>query len=94
MKAIEKILKRDDKLLKNEKSWRRARIGSIIFAVLWLFILYVFAKSSSHVLGHEKELLFFVIGWFLFWIILIDWLNLRISHIESIKYYRSKIPNE
>lgn len=84
---IAKIVARDDKLLKNEKSWRRARIGVIILAGIWLFILYIFFKSM-HIL--EKEVLIFIIGWFLFWIVLIDWLNLRIWHIESIKYYRSK----
>jgi hypothetical protein len=88
MKASDKILARDDKLLKNEKSWRRSRIGVVILAVVWLFILYVVLKSS-HVLEQEKEALFFAIGWFLFWIVLIDWINLRIWHIESIKYYRS-----
>ncbi|HQG04827.1 MAG TPA: hypothetical protein PLB76_00995 [Anaerohalosphaeraceae bacterium] len=81
-----KIIARDDKLLKNEKSWRRARIGAIILAGIWLFIVYIFFKSMIL----EKEVLIFSIGWLLFWIVLIDWLNLRIWHIESIKYYRSK----
>jgi hypothetical protein len=71
-----KITARDDKLLKNEKSWRRARIGLIILAGIWLFILCIFFKSMHSL---EKEELIFVIGWFLFWIVLIDWINLRIQ---------------
>ena len=80
--------KRDDKLLKNEKSWRRARIGAAILAVVWLIILNTVFKSFKAQQENEK-ILFFSIGWFLFWIVVIDWLNLRIGHIESITYYRS-----
>lgn len=88
MKDDYKILARDDKLLKNEKSWRRSRIGIIMLAVVWLFILYVILKYSD-VSEQKKEVLFFIIGWFLFWVVLIDWINLRLWHIESIKYYRN-----
>jgi hypothetical protein len=83
------ILNWYDKLLKNEKSWRRARIGAVILAVVWLLILYTVFKSFQ-IQEENEKILFFAIGWFLFWIVVVDWLNLRISHIESIKYYRSK----
>ena len=90
MKDNKKIRAKDDKLLKNEKSWRRARVGAIIFAVLHLSTLYLYKTSESfQELEENKESLLFAIGCFLFWIVVVDWLNLRISHIESIKYYRS-----
>ena len=87
MKNGEKIRKRDDKLLKNEKSWRRARAGAVILAAVWLFVVYEVFKSFQFQEEEEKGL-FITVGWFLFWIVVVDWLNLRIRHIESIKYYR------
>jgi hypothetical protein len=87
MKNAEKIRKRDDKLLKNEKSWRRARVGAVILAVVWLLIVYVLFNSIPFQEEEEKGL-FITIGWLLFWIVIVDWLNLRIRHIDSIKYYR------
>ena len=88
MKTGEKIKKRDDKLVKNEKSWRRARIGVVIPMLVWLLISYTlfdFGETQKN-----KEELFYCIGWALFWIVIFDWLNLRIWHIESIKYYRGQ----
>ncbi len=87
MKTSEKIRKRDDKLVKNEKSWRRARVGVVILVLVWLLILYTL-KSGE--IPENKEGLFSCIGWVLFWIVIFDWLNLRIWHIESIKYYRGQ----
>jgi hypothetical protein len=87
MKTSEKIRKRDDKLVKNEKSWRRARVGVVILVLVWLLILYTL-KSGE--IMENKEGLFSCIGWVLFWIVIFDWLNLRIWHIESIKYYRGQ----
>jgi len=86
MKTSEKIRKRDDKLVKNEKSWRRARVGVVILVLVWLSILYAFKGEIME----NKEGLFSCIGWVLFWIVIFDWLNLRIWHIESIKYYRGQ----
>ena len=90
MKDKNKIQVRDDKLLKNEKSWRRARVGVLIFTVVWLSILYITFKSSS-TSKEEKGVLFFLIGWSLFWMLLFDWLNMKIRHIDSIKCYREMI---
>ena len=87
MNTSEKIRKRDDKLVKNEKSWRRARVAVVILILVWLFILYTL--ESGEIL-ENKEALFSCIGWVLFWIVIFDWLNLRIWHIESIKYYRGQ----
>ena len=88
MKTGEKIRKRDDRLLKNEKSWRRARVGVVILMLVWLLTSYLIFKSGEA--WENKELLFSCIGWTLFWIVIFDWLNLRIWHIESIKYYRGQ----
>ncbi len=88
MKTGEKIERRDDRLVRNEKSWRRARVGTVIFILVWLLISYMFFESGEAL--KDKEVLFSCIGWILFWIVIFDWLNLRIWHIESIKYYRSQ----
>jgi len=88
MKTGEKIEKRDDRLVRNEKSWRRARVGVVIFILVWLLISYMFFESGEA--QENKEILFSCIGWILFWMVLYDWLNLRIWHIESIKYYRGQ----
>jgi hypothetical protein len=87
MKDGNKIQTRDDKLLSKEKTWRRARVVTVILAVVWLLILFV-GFSFSSISGEEKKAFFFWIGWVLFWLLLIDWLNMRIRHIDSIKYYR------
>lgn len=89
MKDKDKIQARDGKLLKNEKSWRRARVGAVFFAVVWLLSSYMFFKSYR-ILEEEKQALYYSIGWLLFWTILIDCLNMRIRHIDSIKYYRNE----
>jgi hypothetical protein len=86
----EKILKRDEKLLKNEKSWRRARTGAIILAVIQIIFLAAFIKNSS-VLQGEKEAIASLVASALFWLLIIDWLNLRLNHIDSIKLYRNKL---
>lgn len=86
----EKILKRDDRLIKNEKSWRRARIGAICLAMIHILIL-VFVIKEPSILQGEKEGLISLIIWVIFWLLLIDWLNLRLGHIDSIKLYRNKI---
>jgi len=88
MKDGNKIQARDDKLLKNEKSWRRARIGALILTVVWALILYTLFKPP-HIM--EREGLFAIIGCIFFWLLILDWLNMRIRHIDSIKYYRNKL---
>jgi len=88
MKNGEKIRKRDDKFVKNEKSWRRSRVGVVILLLIWLLISYTLFESNEF--HEDKELLYACIGWVLFWIVIIDTLTLRIWHIESIKYYRGQ----
>ena len=88
MSSEDKIRVRDDRLLKNEKSWRRARVGVVILMIVWLFGAYMIFQTGEA--QENKKLLFSCIGWVLFWIVIFDWLNLRIWHIESIKYYRNQ----
>ncbi len=92
-KVGDKVLAKDDKFIRNEKSWRRARIGAVIFALIWLYITYVMFRLAPY-RGLNKEDVFFSIGWLLFWMVLIDWLNMRIYHIESVKYYRSVMKDQ
>lgn len=84
----EMILKREDRLLKNEKSWRRARIGAIfLFIVFLLTILSIYGNDL--ISKDEKiKILMAIGGWCLFWLIIIDWLNLHLRHIDSIHFYR------
>ena len=86
----EKIIKRDDRLLRNEKSWRRARIGAICLAIIHILIL-VFVIKKPSLLQGEREGITSLAIWVFFWLLVIDWLNLRLSHINSIKLYRSKM---
>lgn len=92
MKDGKKIRARDDILLRNEKSWRRARVGAVILVLVWLVVFFT-TFEFSETLKEEKEFSF-LIGWFLFWLVIVDWLNLKIRHIESIKYYRNKEEEE
>ena len=87
----EKILKRDDRLIKNEKSWRRGRIGAICLAIIHILILVFVLKEPSMLQGEKEVLTSSIIIWVVFWLLLIDWLNLRLGHIDSIKYYRNKM---
>jgi len=86
MKTGDQIRARDDKLLKNDKSWRRARVGAILFAAVWVICFFALEKTDSDFEAEKNAYLI----WLAFWIVVIDWLNLRISHIESIKYYRNR----
>jgi len=86
----QKILRRDDKLLKNEKSWRRARIGAIFFSIIHILVL-VIIKNDELLSQEERKEGLIVFGiWILFWLLVISWLNMRLGHIESIKLYRKK----
>jgi hypothetical protein len=84
----EKILKRDEKLLKNEKSWRRARIGILIIAPIQILALYLTMLPSTI---EEKVHIAPAIASSVFWLLVIDLLNLRLNHIDSIKLYRNKL---
>jgi uncharacterized membrane protein len=86
----EKILKRDDKLLKNDKLWRRAHIVAICFTIILILIL-VGNKIDKYALQKEqKEDLLFMFIWLLFWLYILTSMELRLGHIESIKLYRKK----
>ncbi len=88
METGDRIWLRDDKLLKNENSWRRARVGAILLTIVWVICFWIADRTDSDL---ESELKRSLILWICFWIVVIDWLNLRISHIESIKYYRNRL---
>ena len=82
------ILKREDRLLKNEKSWRRARIGAIFLFIV--FLVAVFSIYGDDLISKDEKfkVLMAVGGWCLFWLIIIDWLSLHLRHIDSVNHYR------
>lgn len=87
----EMVLKREDRLLKNEKSWRRAKIGAIfLFIVFLLTILSVYGDDLVST-DETFNVLMALGGWCLVWLVIIDWLNLHLHHIDSIKLYRKKL---
>jgi hypothetical protein len=91
MKTKEEIiLKREDRLLKNEKSWRRARIGAVFLFVIFLIIILTIYGDDLISKDEKVETLVAVASSCLFWIVIIDWLTLRIWHIDSINLYRKK----
>jgi len=85
----EKILKRDEKLLRNEKSWRRARIGAFFIATIQILVSFLLCNMPSE--PGEKVVLVPEIASILFWLLIITTLNMRLNHIDSIKLYRSKL---
>jgi hypothetical protein len=87
----EKILKRDDKLLKNEKSWRRARIGIFIIAPIQIFSFIICFAAPSTVKAKIDIPYAAMLAFSVFWLLVLDLLNMRLRHIDSIKLYRSKI---
>lgn len=87
MSENNKIRGRDDKLLNNENSWRRARIAAVILALFFMLSTYMIQAEDKLVV---QDLLFSS-GWLLFWLLIVDWLNMRIRHIASIKHYRKII---
>ncbi|MHC4693259.1 MAG: hypothetical protein ACYS67_11010 [Planctomycetota bacterium] len=86
----EKILKRDDKLLKNEKLWRRTRIVAICFTIIFILILVgnIIIEYASP--GEQKENLPFMFIVLLICAHILSGMELRLGHIESIKLYRKK----
>jgi hypothetical protein len=86
----EKIIERDDKLVKSEKSWRRARIGAICLGTIYALFFLTALKERPSFPGEAIRSL--AIG-SVFWLVIIDWHNLRLGHIASIKLYRSKMNN-
>lgn len=86
----ETILKRESRLLKNEKSWRRARIAAIFLFVVSLLSILAFYGDDLISKDERAEALGSVVIWSLFWLLIIDWLTLRIWHIDSIHFYRRR----
>jgi hypothetical protein len=90
----QKIQKRDDCLLKNEKSWRRARIGAIFLFLVFSIMLYYICTDDFLSKDERPEGLAAIVFWFMLWLVIIDTLNLRIRYIDSIKFYRERICTE
>lgn len=86
----EKILKRENRLLKNEKSWRRARIGATLLFIVSLMIILTIYGDDSISKDQRAEALGAVVIWSLFWLLIIDWLTLHLWYIDSIKLYRKR----
>jgi undecaprenyl pyrophosphate phosphatase UppP len=88
----EAIRKRDDRLLRNEKSWRRARVGAIVLFIIFfaITISIVYTDNLESPLSEHQAIIAMAI-WCVFWLLLIDWLTLRLRHIDSIKLYRKTI---
>ncbi|OHB54961.1 MAG: hypothetical protein A2Y12_00845 [Planctomycetes bacterium GWF2_42_9] len=87
----EKIIERDDKLLKKEKLWRRTRISVFICAPLQILSTVCSFASRSNV---KEEIVLYATALFtvfLGWLLLLNLANARLSHIASIKLYRSKM---
>jgi hypothetical protein len=86
----EKIRKRDDKLLKKEKSWRRARIGAIFLSIFHVLVLVMLQFDKFSLPKGQKKFIVGVGIYTLFLFFVVSELNLRLGHIESIKLYRKK----
>jgi isoprenylcysteine carboxyl methyltransferase (ICMT) family protein YpbQ len=84
----EKIRRRDERFLRRERSWQRARAGAICFSIMHVLILLA-VKYDEFSSAEEKKECFLVFGiWLLFWLLIVSWLNSRLGHIDSIKLYR------
>ncbi len=86
----QKILERDDDLLKREGSLRRSRGGSIVFVILFFLVLGVYSESAT-LPASEDKLTFSLAGCILLCIILAYQYGMQIKHIDSIKLYRKQI---
>ena len=90
----ERILERDSRLLRNEKSWRRARIGAICLSIVNILIFLVL-NNDEFLLQEERRESFIVLGiLFFFWLLVFSWLNSRLGHIDSIKLYKKSNPED
>ena len=89
MKSREqKIIEQDDRLLRKERSWRRAFVGSIFLAIMTGVALFVTISETS-VLKEKDEIMSAIGGHLLFWMLIAGYCDLRLRHIKSIKFYRS-----
>ena len=88
MKSREqKIIEQDDRLLRRERSWQRAFVGSIFVAIMTGVGLFVIISEKSVL--QEKDEIMWAIGLLLFWMLIAGYCDLRLRHIKSIKFYRS-----
>lgn len=95
MKSREdKIRKRDERLLKQDRSWRRARIGAIFLSIIHILILFVLKNDEFSSTEEQKECYHALGIWIFFWLLIVSWLNLRLGHIDSIKLYRKASPTD
>lgn len=90
MDSIEqKIINRENRLLRNEKSWRRARVG-----VVFLFIISVITSPfllSTDSISRDQGNMGIIFGfYYIFLLLSFDWLNSNIHHIDSVNFYRNK----
>ena len=86
----ERIRKRDERLLRKERSLQRARIGAICLSIFHILILLVLKNDEFLPVGEKKEVFTTLGTWILFWLLIVSWLNLRLGHIDSIKLYRKE----
>lgn len=94
MKTEEEIiLKHDNRLLKDEKSWRRARIGAGFLFLIFLIALLVIYGDALISADERHQALIAIAIWCFLWLLIIDSLTLRIRHIDSIKLYRENKSN-
>ena len=94
MKSREqKIIEQDDRLLRKERSWRRAFAGSIVLAIITGVGLFMIINDTS-VLQEKDEIMLAIGGHLLFWMLIAGYCDLRLRHIKSIKFYRSTRPED
>jgi hypothetical protein len=89
----QKILERDDDLLKREGSLRRSRGGSIVFVILFFLVLGVYSESAT-LPASEDKLTISLAGCILLCSILAFLYGLQIKHLDSIKVYRRKLEEQ
>ena len=89
-----RIRKRDERLLKQERSWRRARIGAIFLSIIHILILLVLKNDEFSSIEEKKECYFALGICVIFWLLIVSWLNLRLGHIDSIKLYKKANPTD
>lgn len=86
----ELILRREGRLLKDEKSWRRARIGAGLLFLIFLIALLVIYGDDLISADERHQALIAIAIWCFFWLLIIESLTLRIRHIDSINLHRKK----
>jgi len=90
MKSVDQIVKRDEKILSKEKSYRRARLWCIFLAVFTALVTVGISIGTVFVLKKPLDMEFIAISE----INLITWLALawishqRLQHIQTIKLGR------